>query len=254
MAKAVRDIVRIDEELCDGCGDCILSCAEGAIQIIDGKARLVADNLCDGFGNCLGVCPRGAITIEKRSAEAFDETAVSPQTVPSLPNPVPISVRPAAPHGGGCPGSAVRMFGSGKSESSLRPVDGASLPSELTQWPVQLMLVPPTAPFFQGREILLAADCCAFASGDFHRRFLAGKALLVGCPKLDDLNHYRHKLEAVFRDSGCTGVTVLIMEVPCCGGLRMAALEAFRASGADFPLTEIVLSIRGEVLRQGKLV
>ncbi|MDD4051623.1 MAG: 4Fe-4S dicluster domain-containing protein [candidate division Zixibacteria bacterium] len=265
MNKTVRDIVRIDEELCDGCGECIISCAEGAIKIIDGKARLTAESRCDGFGACLGVCPRGAITIEKRAAEAFDEPSTEkPAGRPAshggtAPSSVP---PPAAPskglirekgHPGGCPGSAVRMFAASGADSVVGAAQPQAIQSTLTQWPVQLMLVPPTAPFLKGREILLAADCCAFAYGDFHRRFLAGKALLVGCPKFDDLAHYRLKLEAIFRDSGCTGITVMIMEVPCCGSLRAVAVEAYRAAGSGFPLQEVIIGIRGEILRQSLL-
>lgn len=266
-SKTVRDIVRIDEELCDGCGDCVPSCAEGAIKIIDGKARLVAENLCDGFGACLGTCPRGAITIEKRSAEDFDESAVEGHQRPAVagdrPQPASPSVSlpvglqaasgPGKGHPSGCPGSAIRMFASPGSETSPVPAQPGANLSTLTQWPVQLMLVPPTAPFLAGREVLLAADCCAFAYGDFHRRFLAGKALLVACPKLDNLTHYRQKLEVLFRDSGCTGVTVMIMEVPCCGGLKAVALEAHRAAGVEFPLREVVIGIRGDILRESVL-
>ena len=266
MARAVRDIVHIDEELCDGCGDCVPSCAEGAIRIIDGKARLVAENLCDGFGNCLGVCPRGAIRIEKRAADDYDESAVDghltgtggeshapqPPAIPSSPKrPLPLAATTPI-HSGGCPGSALRMFASPAVESENQDT-AETVSSTLSQWPVQLMLVPPTAPFLKGREILLAADCCPFAFGDFHRRFLKGKALLIGCPKLDDLAHYRQKLEACFRQSGCSGVTVMIMEVPCCGGLKAAAVEAYRAAGADFPLKEVVIGIRGEVLSESLL-
>jgi ferredoxin len=269
---AVREIIRIDENLCDGCGDCILSCAEGALQIIDGKARLVSDTLCDGFGNCVGSCPQDAITIIKREADDFDETAIkrhrddgrktamataeknTPTARPSResdPSPVTM-VSPRQHSTGGCPGSAMRMFPAGDNipaeNQTTRPA-----PSQLTQWPVQLMLVPPTAPFLKGREILLAADCCPFAYADFHRDFLAGKALLVGCPKLDDLNHYREKLEEIFRDSGCTGVTVMMMEVPCCGGLRWAAQQAMEASGKNLPLKEIIIGVRGEILRDSPL-
>jgi len=266
VSKTVRDIVKIDEDLCDGCGECIISCAEGAIKIIDGKARLTAESRCDGFGACLGVCPRGAITIEKRAAEAFDEALaekpVGMAAVNNGPATSPVSL-PTAPakelirgnsHPGGCPGSAVRMFAAPGTMPAPEEAQSGAILSALTQWPVQLMLVPPTAPFLKDREILLAADCCAFAYGDFHRRFLAGKALLMGCPKFDDLAHYRQKLETIFRDSGCTGVTIMIMEVPCCGGLRTAALEAYRAAEAGFPLREVVIGIRGDILRESTIV
>lgn len=270
---AVREIIRIDENLCDGCGDCILSCAEGALQIIDGKARLVSDMLCDGFGNCLGACPRDAITIIKREAEDFDESAIkrhgnderpsfsssgpgdSPAVRPapmSVPSPVTM-VSPARHMSGGCPGSAMRMFPAEDESSSAEKRPACPAPSQLTQWPVQLMLVPPTAPFLKGREILLAADCCPFAFADFHGTFLKGKALLVGCPKLDDLNYYREKLEEIFRESGCTGVTVMMMEVPCCGGLRWATEQALQTSGKSLPLKEIIIGVRGTILRESTI-
>jgi len=272
MSQTVREIIKIDEDLCDGCGQCILSCAEGALQIIDGKAKLVSETLCDGFGNCVGTCPQDAIKIIKREAEDFDEAAVQEhlktfkpeipasaqaanapkesQTIATIPmasnNPSPAHHHHA--HSGGCPGSAMRMF------ESAPETDDADAPGEirstLVQWPVQLMLVPPTAPFLRGRELLLAADCCPFAYADFHRKYLKGKSLLVGCPKLDDLDHYRQKLEEVFRHSGCTGVTVMIMEVPCCGGMNLIARQALQASGVDIPFKEVVIGIRGEVLRE----
>jgi Fe-S-cluster-containing hydrogenase component 2 len=251
MAKRMREIIQIDEELCNGCGDCILGCAEGALQIINGKAKLVSDNLCDGFGNCVGTCPQNAITIIRREADDFSEAAVEERLDAVPPVSPVVHHAPALPqaHAGGCPGSAMRMFdvpavNAGQAENV------GEVSSQLSQWPVQLMLVPPTAPFLKGRDILLAADCCPFAFADFHHRFLSGKALLVGCPKLDDLNHYRHKLEDIFRDSGCTGVTVMMMEVPCCGGLKMIAQQALQASGRDIPLKEVIVGVRGNILRE----
>jgi len=262
MPKLVREIIEIDEELCDGCGLCVPGCAEGAIRIIDGKARLVAENLCDGFGKCLGTCPQDAIKIIKREADEYDEEAVEkhlevsekPESVelrspqPSPPKPmVQPNFKPAGKLAfGGCPGSAVKMFGDNQTRSN--PEKRQAMPSALTQWPVQLMLVPPTAPFLKDREILLAADCAPFAYADFHQKFIRGRALLVGCPKLDDLRYYREKLEVIFRDSGCTGVTVLVMEVPCCTGLEIVAREALAASGKDIPIKKVVIGIRGDIL------
>lgn len=257
MSKKTRDIVIIDEELCDGCGDCIISCAEGAIQIIDGKAKLVSENLCDGFGNCLGVCPLGAITVEKREVDDFDEVAVNEHLknlevkTPATPTPAGLSLgNPQMPHhhSGGCPGSAMKSFAT-PSAGSEGDTAG-EIRSTLTQWPVQLMLVPPTAPFFKGREILLAADCCPFAFADFHRKFLKDKALLIGCPKLDNLPHYKDKLTEVFRDSGCTGVTVMVMEVPCCTGLKIATIEAMQAAGVNLPIKEVVIGVQGTILNE----
>jgi len=276
MSKQVREIIEIDEDLCDGCGQCILSCAEGALQIIDGKARLVSETLCDGFGNCVGSCPQDAMKIIRREADDFDENEVekhmetfnpeiaagTSERKPAQPQPpvsktiLPVSnsqrAFPPAAHGGGCPGSAMRSFEAPSAGTSVSSSPTDEIPSTLTQWPVQLMLVPPTAPFLKGREILLAADCCPFAYADFHRKYLAGKALLVGCPKLDDIDHYRAKLEQIFAQSGCTGVTVMTMEVPCCSGLNMIAREAVKASGRNIALKEIVIGIRGEVLRETK--
>lgn len=268
MARPMREIIRIDEDLCNGCGDCVPSCAEGAIQIIDGKAKLVAENLCDGFGNCLGTCPTGAIIIEKRRADEYDEAAVERHLAGAKNSSMPasISVATAVPvamakahqplghhsHGGGCPGSAMRSFAA--PVQTLSTADIETQPSALTQWPVQLMLVPPTAPFLRGRDILLVADCCPFAYADFHKKYLAGNALLIGCPKLDDLGHYKNKLAETFRHSGCTGVTVMIMEVPCCHGLKMAAQEALKESGASVPLKEVVVGIRGDIIRENSII
>lgn len=261
MTKLVREIVEIDEELCDGCGLCVPSCAEGAIQIIDGKAKLVSENLCDGFGNCLGTCPQDAIKITRREADEYDEEAVEQhlkssderesvefrlsQPLPSITESQPNFIPSRKPAFGGCPGSAVKMFDDQLAKPE--PEKKSVTPSALTQWPVQLMLVPPTAPFLKGREVLLAADCGPFAFADFHQKFIRGRALLVGCPKLDDLRYYREKLEVIFRDSGCTGVTVLVMEVPCCTGLEIVAREALAASGRNIPMKKIVIGIRGEV-------
>lgn len=226
-----RKIVKIDEELCDGCGLCVPSCAEGALQIIDGKARLVGDNLCDGLGACLGECPQDAITIEDREAEEFDEAAVhahlKKQEEPDLPC--------------GCPGSAMRTIAC---EEEPAAVQSGPVKSELTHWPVQLMLIPPTAPFLKGADILIAADCVPFKVPDFHSRYLKGKALLVGCPKLDNLDIYRQKLKEIFAVARPRSVTVLRMEVPCCGGIVHAALEARDQSAPDLPVTVHTIGIR----------
>lgn len=276
MAKKLRDIVIIDEDLCDGCGECILTCDEGAIQIIDGKARLVSANLCDGFGNCLGSCPQDAITIEQQEVAEYDEEAVQAHLerlkAQDQSRTTPAPKRPPAP--GGCPGSAVQSFGSetapGDRFQQFTSCPGSAMQSfenrdsnngsvrpkaqtRLTQWPVQLMLVPPTAPFLAGRELLLAADCVPFSYAGFHEEYLEGKSLLVGCPKLDNLQFYRQKLEEVFRQSGCTGVTVMIMEVPCCGGLNMVAREALAAAGAEVPLKEVVVGIRGDIISEKEI-
>jgi Pyruvate/2-oxoacid:ferredoxin oxidoreductase delta subunit len=250
---AVRKIVSIDEEKCDGCGLCATACHEGAIQIVDGKARLVSESYCDGLGDCLGECPRGAITIEEREAPNYDQTAVdahlaqmrasagdgSPESGPSAAPCVP----PAA--GGGCPGSAVRTF-----EASARPsADRAGgQPSTLGQWPVQLMLVPPNAPFLKGADLLVVADCVPFAVGDFHSRYLAGKAVVVGCPKFDDTQHYYEKLKAMFAEARPKSITVVRMQVPCCGGIASTVMKARNEAAPDVRFEIITVGIRGEEL------
>lgn len=250
---AVRKIVTIDEQLCDGCGDCVPSCAEGAIQIIGGKAVLLADNLCDGLGACLGECPRGAIKIEERDADEYDEEAVHDHLA-HMPDLHPADLGsmlggPARPHpnGGGCPGSRTMHFATAPATVTAPAPAG----SELRQWPIQLHLVQPTAPYFQGADLLLAGDCCAFASGEFHQRFLRGKALAMACPKLDQGREiYRSKLTAMIDQAGLNTVTVLIMEVPCCGGLLSLAQEAVAAAGRKVPIKKIVMAVQGQVLSE----
>jgi len=254
MAKAMRKVIRIDEELCDGCGLCVPACAEGAIQIIDGKAKLVSDRYCDGLGECLGECPQGAISFEEREAEEFDEQAVGAHLATlgrSLedhkqkhearePEPAGTAAPPS-----GCPSS--RMFDFRDESADEEQADLPKLKSELRQWPVKLNLVSPAAPYFQGAELVLAADCTAFAYASFHPDYMKGKALAIGCPKFDDLEFYREKLKAIIEQGGIKGITVIHMEVPCCLGLLLAAQQAIEASGRAIPLNTVVISIRGEV-------
>ncbi|TYO99663.1 4Fe-4S binding protein [Geothermobacter ehrlichii] len=247
----IREIVRIDEEKCNGCGLCVPACAEGAIQIIDGKARLIADNLCDGLGACLGECPQDAISIERREADEFDEEAVEahlghkPQAHPPSAGGCPsAAVKTFTPPAGGCPSAQLRSFGQGDAPSDA-DVAGRR-PSELRQWPVQLHLVPPTAPFLQEADVLLAADCVPFAYADFHKDLLKGKALLIACPKLDDTSPYVEKLSAMIRQGRIRSLTVAHMEVPCCGGLIFMARQAIEASGVEIPFETINIGIQGE--------
>ncbi len=236
-----RKIVKIDPDKCNGCGLCVPSCAEGAIQIIDGKAVLLADNLCDGIGNCLGTCPQDAIIIEEREADDFDEAAVAEHLQTMTP------VEKSSPCG--CPGSAMRKL---TEEGGAGPEDNArqgSVGSELTQWPVQLTLLPPTAPIWDGAHVLLAADCSAFAAGDFHAKLLKGKSIAIACPKLDDTDAYLAKLTAILSLNDVKSLTVVRMEVPCCGLDRLAA-AARKESGKDVPITVITLGLTGEVLSE----
>ncbi len=237
-----RKIVRIDEELCNGCGDCVPSCAEGAIEIVDGKARLVAENLCDGLGACLGECPEGAIVIEEREAEAFSEVAVK-ERLDVLGHREETAPAPSFV----CPSARVISHEGPERQAGSREAPEGEIPSELTQWPVKLQLVPPEAPFFRGREIVVTADCAPVAYGDYHRRFLKGRALLLHCPKFGDQSFVLDKLTEIFRTSGCTGVTVLRAEVPCCAGLTYAVRDAVQASGRDLPVREVVAGVRGDL-------
>jgi Pyruvate/2-oxoacid:ferredoxin oxidoreductase delta subunit len=252
---ALREVVRIDEELCDGCGECVPSCAEGAIAIVDGKARLVDEALCDGLGACLGHCPQGAITIVRADAEPFDE-ALAHSVAAAAPAPRPPAQAPplAAAHGhlqdgGGCPGSRTQQF------AAADPVaDGAPRPSALRHWPVQLHLISPAAPAYRGADVLLAADCVAYAAGDFHRDFLAGRALAIACPKLDSQQDaYVAKLAALIDGAEIRSLTVAIMEVPCCGGLVRLAQVAAAQARRSVPIRVVVVGVQGQVLVEQEL-
>ena len=241
--KVKRRIVTIDEDKCDGCGLCVPDCAEGAIQVIDGKAKLLADNLCDGLGNCLGVCPRDAITIEERSADEFDEVAVeAARQTDAAPEP------PETPCG--CPGATARTLSpqAAESEPADRP---AAQKSQLAHWPVQLTLVPPAGAMWNDADVLIAADCVAFAMPDFHERLLAGRAVAIACPKLDDVSPYIDKLTRIFADNPIRSVTVAHMEVPCCTGIVMVAKAAMDNCGrTDIPFADITVGIDGTVLSE----
>lgn len=245
---ATRKIVRIDEEKCNGCGLCIPNCAEGAIQIVDGKARLITDKFCDGLGACLGHCPEDAITIIEREAEEFDEKAVEihlhkKQEASSRLHPQP-QPKPQ-PEFTGCPSSRVLQFQVPKPKTESVPKE--STVSQLSQWPVQLKLVPVNAPYFEDADLLIAADCVPFAYANFHQDFLKGKAVVVGCPKLDDIHLYREKLTEIFKTNSIKSVTLPFMEVPCCFGLVKATEDAIGASGKNIPLKKVKIGIRGEI-------
>ncbi len=253
---AARNIVKIDEEKCDGCGDCVLACAEGAIQIIDGKARLVSDTYCDGLGACLGECPQGAITVEEREASDFDEAAVR-QHLSKLRQDSPPGQTVLTPHHAkepdslpcGCPGSALQQF---DTPSTARVSRGNQpvMPSQLGHWPVQLMLIPPHAPFLKNADLLICADCVPFTVPDFHFRYLTGRAVVVGCPKLDDLQHYFEKLKDIFREAAPRSITILKMEVPCCHGIAQAAVQARNETAQETPIEVHTIGIKGEIESQ----
>jgi Pyruvate/2-oxoacid:ferredoxin oxidoreductase delta subunit len=234
---AVRNIVKIDEDKCTGCGQCATACAEGAIQIVDGRARLVSDSYCDGLGACLGHCPEGAITVEPREAAAFDEKAVQAHLgQPQKDQPLFV-----------CPGMAAQQFQ--RNQTPETDAGAQDIPSELTHWPIQLTLVSPTAPQFADADLLLAADCVPFAVGDFHRRFLKDHSLVIGCPKLDDAQSYVEKLTQILQSNNIRSLMCVHMEVPCCFGLTHIAREAIVRSGKAMSFLDITVSLRGSMIR-----
>jgi len=234
----VRNIVKIDEEKCNGCGLCVNACAEGAIEIIDGKAKLVSEIYCDGLGACLGECPEGAITIEQREAAEFDEESTKKylaeaQNAPAQSNFV-------------CPGMKTALLGD---RSETAQSQGGEVPSKLGQWPVQLKLVSPNAPYFANADLLLVADCVPFAMGNFHNRFLKGRSIAVGCPKLDDSQFYIEKLAEILKINTLNSFAVIYMEVPCCSGLVHIAKEAIAGSGAKLSFEDVTIDLRGNVIK-----
>lgn len=230
---AIRKIITIDGEKCDGCGLCEEACHEGAIRIVDGKARLVSEAYCDGLGDCIGECPRGAITIEEREAVSYDADAVEKRLAGAR-----------GPQAGGCPGAAARSL---VTPASSGPAAG--VPSQLGHWPVQLKLVPVTAPFLKGADLLVTADCVPFAFADYHRKYLSGRAVIVGCPKLDDIQFYYEKLKSILAEARPRSITVLRMEVPCCGGIGQVVTRARNEVLPTADLRIITIGIRGDELR-----
>jgi Pyruvate/2-oxoacid:ferredoxin oxidoreductase delta subunit len=282
-----RKIIHIDAELCNGCGNCIPNCPEGALQMIDGKARLVSDLFCDGLGACIGECPLGAIAIEEREAAPYNERQVMENIVKAGDNTIRAHLQHLASHGEtgyleearaylreqgiavaeqapaeqaelprGCPGSQAReLRPHGHAHEHAHAHEGAApLASELAHWPVQLHLIPPNGPAFRQADVLLSADCVAYAFGDFHRRFLAGRSLAIACPKLDGQQDvYLDKLTALIDFAGIRSLTVLTMEVPCCRGLLQLAVQAAGAAKRKIPVKWLEISVQGEILREQEL-
>ncbi len=268
-----REIIKINEEKCNGCGLCIPNCPEGAIQIIDGKARLISDLFCDGLGACIGHCPEGAIKVEKREADPYDEIKVMENIIPQGENTIRAHLEHLEEHGEkeflkqavdflndrgikikkkekqesvlpcGCPGSQMQDLSKTKNTSSEK----VELSSELQQWPVQLNLLPPQAPFFENSDLLVCADCVPFAHANFHQELLKDKSIVIGCPKLDDIGAYEEKLTEIFKNNNIKSVTVAIMEVPCCYGMYSAVENAIRESGKEIKLTQKIISVRGDI-------
>ncbi len=275
---ATRKIIEIDEAKCNGCGACITGCAEGALALVDGKARLVKEQFCDGFGDCIGACPTGALTIAERDADGYDigatrthvratrgDSGLRQFDAANTRHDAGAASMPAAtgaasfaglrtdvpPAGGGCPGSRMRMAVGGDVKTPT-PSDGA-LPgqmvrSDLEQWPVQLHLVQPDAPFFRNRELVVLSTCSPIASADIHWRYLRGRGVLVACPKLDRTEPYAEKLAGIFRESMTPKAIVVRMEVPCCGGLTAIARQALALSGrTDMVLDEVTVAVNGDI-------
>ena len=246
----IRKIIRINEDLCNGCGACANACHEGAIAMVNGKAKLIRDDYCDGLGNCLPACPTGAISFEEREAAAYDEAAVKRAKLEKLTaeavKNVQAAKKPGAPAPDklacGCPGTQVRAM--------HHPAAAAQpAPGQLQNWPVQLRLVPVRAPYFDGCDLLIAADCTAYACGSFHADFIRGRVTLIGCPKLDRAD-YAEKLTAILTENDVRSVTLTRMEVPCCGGLEYAARQAVEASGKDIPMRVVTFTAEGKILPQ----
>ena len=235
----IRKIIRIDEEKCNGCGLCAGACHEGAIDIINGKARLVRENFCDGFGDCLPGCPTGAITFEEREAPEYDEKAVQ-----EAKERKKMDGMKHAHHEGGCPGSRLMQF---EQNTVDAPIQTGKPVSRLGQWPCQIKLVPTKAPFFDGAKLLIAADCTAYACANMHEDFMKGRITIIGCPKLDAVD-YTGKLTEIIRDNDIRSVTIVRMEVPCCGGLQRAAENALQASGKFIPWQIVTVSRDGRIL------
>lgn len=277
-----RKIIKIDEDKCDGCGVCVPECHEGALQVIDGKVRLISDLFCDGLGACIGHCPQDALLIEEREAEPYNETQVMDYIVKGGPNVIKAHLehlrdheefeflkeafvyleakgihnpikdeKPSAPkQHHGCPGSASRVI----EKKNIEQDETGSRQSQLTQWPIQLHLVPPTAPYYRNSNLLLAADCVGFSYGDFHKDFMKDKSLAIACPKLDTNKEvYVEKITSMITDAGVKSITVVIMQVPCCGGLVQIAQQAVQASGKDIPMEAVVIGVNGEVLQKATL-
>lgn len=238
-----RNIIEIDPKRCNGCGACVSACAEGAIAIVDGKARIISDKYCDGLGNCIGQCPQDALRIVIREADAFDEAAANEHMKGHNPRTIDHLV-----HHQQCPSETIRLL------APKAAADGQALaePSALTTWPVQLRLVPPHAPFLQNADLLIASDCTPFAYAGLHRDFLKGRVALTGCPKFDDRSMYIDKFAAIFRENEISSITIVAMEVPCCQGMPLIVKAGLKAAGKSVPMETVVISVEGEITERRK--
>ncbi|MCK4619279.1 MAG: 4Fe-4S ferredoxin [Desulfobacterales bacterium] len=245
--KTLRKIIEIDEELCDGCSQCVPGCAEGSLQIVDGKAKMVSDNLCDGLGACIGECPNGALRIVEREAEEFDEEAVEKYLVEK--EAAKQKQQPVLACG--CPSTNIQTFAPVSScrEANI-PAGFENSESALSHWPIQIRLVPATAPFLKGADLLVLADCCGVAIPTLHKDLLKGRVVMIGCPKFDDIQEYIEKFADIFKTADIKSVLSVVMEVPCCSGLPMIVKKGMEAAGKNIPIKELVISTRGKILEQ----
>ena len=243
--KIKRKIIEINEARCSGCGQCVMDCAEGAIAIIDGKARLVSEIYCDGLGACLSGCPEDALTISERDSEEFDPEAVELHLKAESEKEQYKQTMAC-----GCPSQKIEVFAPSQQKSAAPKLDGDEYPSALQQWPVQIRLIPPSAPFLKNADLLIAADCTPLAYGGFHQNLMPGKVVMLGCPKFDDVEEYLERFTEIFRSSGVKSATVVEMEVPCCSKLPMLVRRAMMLSGRQIPLEEITISRKGDILQK----
>ena len=248
--KQTRKIIEIDEELCDGCGQCVPDCAEGSLQVIDGKAKLVADNLCDGLGACLGACPTGALKIIERPADDFDEEAVE-EFLAAQKKKLEKEAQ-SQTMDCGCASTHIQTLKPLTScQSANKPVGmqpASPSDSQLSHWPIQIRLIPPGAPFLQGAEVLIAADCCSIAAPDFQDRYLAGKVVMMGCPKFDDAESYIQRFTEIINTCNLKSITILIMEVPCCSSMNVIVKKALEQATSSVPVEQVTISTRGQEL------
>jgi len=242
MKNILRKIIEIDEDLCNGCGQCVTGCAEGALQIIDGKAKVVSETFCDGLGACIGECPTGALRIVEREAPPFDEEAVKKHLAREKDATLPC----------GCPSTHIQILDKPSACAEVnkpKNIESAQDESALTHWPIQIKLIPASAPFLKGAELLVLADCTAVAFPSLHRDLLKGKVVMMGCPKFDDVGEYVQKFADIFKTAGIQSVTVAVMEVPCCSGMPVIVKKGMEAAKKKIPMKEIVLSLRGKILQ-----
>jgi ferredoxin len=247
--RTVRKIIEIDEELCNGCGQCVPSCAEGALQIVDGKARLVSEVYCDGLGACLGECPTGALRTVERDAEEFDAESVERYLEEKEKTAAQTEIQLHC----ACPSSYVQSFTSPRDHEDS-PAGHPGMASALSHWPVKIRLMPPAAPFLKGAHLLIAADCVPVAYPNFHTELLSGRVVMIGCPKFDDVKEYIHNFAEIFRNADIKSVTIVEMEVPCCSKLRLIVKKGMEIAGKDLPMEDIIITTQGAILRQARYV